>query len=354
MEPAGRQVFLCTFFKYVTFIKINAMIKICFTYLMILIHCSLNAQNLIPYNDNGKYGLCDINGKIELEPIYSDTNFFSVKTNGYAVQKDGKYGLLNKDLKIVIPFVSIEPITGNDNGYVIYFSENELHYYSKSYQLVKKRMLEQTSESYGPVTADYASDTPDHFTNEKVLELFKKKYPKKGKYNVVSANNTYYRICSENENGECISLAVFLPKISVFLINNEQKEYQSVTWNPGTSMYHILVKNGTKEYVIDQNEKTVFPAKEYDRLYVLKNYIGYKDKNSSSKKSVTHYFIISSGVTIENKFSSFDPVKSLLIDGKNFDIFKAKINNYDLHQSQDVYIGENGKPYFKVDFTFDN
>jgi hypothetical protein len=35
-------------------------------------------------------------------------------------------------------------------------------------------------------------------------------------------------------------------------------------------MYYILVKSGTKEY---------------DRLYVLKNYIGYKDKNSASKKA---------------------------------------------------------------------
>ncbi|MCJ8154757.1 WG repeat-containing protein [Chryseobacterium sp. SSA4.19] len=330
------------------------MMKRCFTYLIVLVSFSLTAQNLVPYNDKGKYGLCDINGKILLEPIYSDTDFFSVKTNGYSVKKEGKYGLLNKDLKVVIPFISINPVIGTDDGYIVYFSENELHYYSKNYQLLKKRMLEKTSDSYGPVTTDYAADKRDHFTNEKVLELFKKKYPRKGKYHVVSANNTYYRICSENDKGKCTALAVFLPKASVFLISDEQKEYHNVTWNPGTSMYYILVKSGTKEYVIDQNEKTVFPAKEYDRLYIFKNYIGYKDKNSSSKKSVTHYFIISSGVIIENKFSSFDPVKSLTVEGKNFDIFKATINNYDLHQSQDVYIGENGKQYFKADFTFDN
>ncbi|MDF2930952.1 MAG: hypothetical protein K0R36_283 [Chryseobacterium sp.] len=327
--------------------------KLIFTCLIVLSSFISKAQNLIPFNDNGKYGLCDTEGKILLEPIYSDTDFFSSKTNGYSVKKDGKYGLLNKDLKAVIPFISVEPISKTADGYAVYFSEKELHYYSNDYQLLKKRVLESTPNTYSPVTAEYANQS-DSYTNEKVLELFKKKYAKKGTYNVVSANNTYYSICSENENGKCSPLAVFLPRISAFLINDGEKEYKSVTWNPGTSKYYILVQTGTKEYVIDQDQKTVFPAKEYERLYVMKNYIGYKEKNSSSKKSITHYFILNSGVTVENKFSSFDPAKSLSVNGKNFDVFKAKINNYDSHQSQNVYIGENGKQYFKVDFTFDN
>nr|WP_314492436.1 WG repeat-containing protein [uncultured Chryseobacterium sp.] len=323
----------------------------CFT---VLLGIALQAQNLIPYNNNGKYGLCDTEGKIALEPVYDDTRFFSSEINGYPIKKDGKYGVLNKDLKTVIAFISIAPVTENTDGYTVYFSENELHYYSKNYQLVKKRMIDNMPNSYGPVTTSGSDHYSDHFTNEKVLELFKKKYSKKGAYQVVAANSTYYSICSENTSGKCISTAVFLPRTTTFLLNNEEKEYQNVTWNPGTSKYYIIVKNGTKEYVIDQDEKIIFPEKEYERLYVVKNYIGYKEKNSASEKNVTHYFMISSGKTIENKFSSFDPAKSLMIDGKNFDIFKAKVNNYDLHKSQDVYIGENGKQYFKVDFTFDN
>ncbi len=328
--------------------------KFLVSYFTVLLSFALPAQNLIPFNNNGKYGLCDTEGKILLEPIYDDTRFFSSETNGYPIKKEGKYGLLNKDLKTVIPFISIEPIVESSDGYIIYFSEKELHYYSKNFKFVKKRVVENIPNSYGPVTTAASDQYSDHFTNEKVLELFKKKYGKKGAYRVVSANSTYYDICLENANGKCISVAVFLPRTSMFLINNEEKEHENVTWNPGTAKYYIKVKNGTKEYVIDQDEKIIFPAKEYERLYVVKNYIGYKENNSASEKNVTHYFIISSGKTIENKFSSFDPVKSLMINGKNFDIFKARLNNYDLHTSQDVYIGENGKPYFKVDFAFDN
>lgn len=328
--------------------------KSLFTCFIILSGIASKAQNLIPFNDNGRYGLCDTEGKILLEPVYSDTYFFSSKINGYSVKKDGKYGLLNKDLKVVIPFISLEPISKTADGYVIFFSEKELHYYSKDYRFLKKRTVENMPDSYGSVMVDYTSGNSDNYTNEKVLELFKKKYSKKEEYNVVSVNSTYYSICSQNGSGKCSPLAVFLPKSSAFLINDGEKEYTNVTWDPGSSKYYIIVKSAAKEYVIDQDQKTVFPAKEYERLYVLKNYIGFKEKNSSSKKSVTHYFILNSGVTIENKFSSFDPVKSLSVKGKNFDVFKATINNYDSHKSQNVFIGENGKQYFKVNFTFDN
>ncbi|MBV6881448.1 WG repeat-containing protein [Epilithonimonas ginsengisoli] len=321
--------------------------------IFVLINLNLSAQNLIPFNDGGKYGLCDIEGKLLLEPKYDETRFFSAKTNGYAVQENGKYGLMDKDLKLVIPFLSINPISESKDGYLVYISDKEVQYYSKNYQLTQKKNLESRTGTYGPLETIKDEDFSDSYSNEKVLALFNKKYPNKGKINVVSANNTYYELCSKTE-GDCNPLGVFLPRISVFLMNNEKDVYKNVTWNPTISKYIILVKNGSEEYVIDQDKKVIFPSKEYDRLYIQKNYIGYKDKNSSSKKSVTHYYIISSGTTIENKFSAFNPAKTLTIDGRKFEIFRATINDYKTHRSDNVYIGENGKSYFKVDYEFDN
>lgn len=321
--------------------------------IFVLINLNLSAQNLIPFNDSGKYGLCDIEGKLLLEPKYDETRFFSAKTNGYAVQENGKYGLMDKDLKLVIPFLSINPISESKDGYLVYISDKEVQYYSKNYQLTQKKNLESRTGTYGPLETIKDEDFSDSYSNEKVLALFNKKYPNKGKINVISANNTYYELCSKTE-GDCNPLGVFLPRISVFLMNNEKDVYKNVTWNPTISKYIILVKNGSEEYVIDQDKKVIFPSKEYDRLYIQKNYIGYKDKNSSSKKSVTHYYIISSGATIENKFSAFNPAKTLTIDGRKFEIFRATINNYKTHRSDNVYIGENGKSYFKVDYEFDN
>lgn len=261
---------------------------------------------------------------------------------------------MNKDLKLVIPFTSINAISETSDGYLVYISEKEVHYYSKNYQLIQKKTLENRSVNYSPLEIVKDEDISHSYSNEKVLDLFNKKYPGKGNINVVSANNTHYELCSKTDEGKCKPLGVFLPKISVFLMNDETAVYKNVTWSPSISKYLILVENGSEKYVIDQDKKVIFPAKEYDRIYIQKNHIGYKDKNSSSKKSVTHYYIISSGTTIENKFSSFNPAKTLTIDGKKFDIFRAKINNYKTHKSDDVYIGENGKSYFKVDYEFDN
>ena len=323
--------------------------------LLIIFFISLNltAQNLIPFNNGGKYGLCDIEGKLLLDAKYDETRFFSTKTNGYAVQENGKYGLMDKDLKLVIPFLSINPISESKDGYLVYISDKEVQYYSKNYQLTQKKTLENRTGNHGPLESVKDDDFSDSYSNEIVLALFNKKYPGKGKINVVSADNTYYELCSKTESN-CKPLGIFLPRTSVFLMNNEKDEYKNVTWNSTISKYIILVKNGSEQYVIDQDKKVIFPSKEYDRLYIQKNYIGYKAKNSSSKKSVTHYYIISSGTTIENKFSSFDLAKTLMIDGRKFEVFRATINDYKNHRSDHVYIGENGKSYFKVDYEFDN
>lgn len=322
--------------------------------IFLLINVSLPAQNLIPFNNNGKYGLCDTEGKLLLEAKYDDTNFFSPKTNGYPVKENGKYGLMDKDLKLVIPFISINPISESKDGYLVYISDKEVHYYSKNYELKQKKTFEGRTGNYGLLANVTDDDFSDSYSNEKVLALYNKKYPGKGNINVVSANNTYYELCKKSSEGACNPVGVFLPKISAFLLNDDKAVYKNVTWNPVISKYIIIVKNGTDQYVIDHDKTVILPPKEYDRIYIKKNHIGYKAKNSSSKKSFTHYYIISSRTIIENKFSSFDSAKTMTVGGKKFDIFRAKINDYKRHRSDDVYIGENGKSYFKVDYEFDN
>lgn len=323
----------------------------------IMTSLGLKSQNLIPYNNNGKIGLCDIDGKILLDPIYDNVNFYSTKTKGYSVQKDGKYGLFNVDLKLVIPFISVKPIVENNNGYIIYPSVKEIHQYSNTYQFIKSLGLPkaaQNSRLYS-ISPSENNAEPQLYNNDDVLQLFRQKYAKKQqKYHVVEANNTYFDISENLESGKYVNVGLFLPKIKTFFINTPEEIYKTATWNPSTSQYYILVKNGNNQSVIDQNKTIIFPSKEYSGLFVNQSYIGYKDKNDTSTKSVTHYFIINSGKTIKNQFSSFDPIKTLTIDGKNFDIFLATINNYKTHQSESVYIGENGKQYFSVDFELDD
>ena len=54
---------------------------------------------------------------------------------------------------------------------------------------------------------------------------------------------------------------------------------------------------------------------------------------------------------MKNEFSNFRHSTTLSNQGKEFEVFTAVIENPDLHQTEQVYIGENGMKYYDLDFV---
>ncbi|MDR6922477.1 hypothetical protein [Chryseobacterium sp. 2987] len=309
-----------------------------------------SAQDLIPYNKNEKFGLCDIHGKIKLEPQYNDISFFKPKLNGYSIEKDGKFGLMNQALQTVISPLADQPIFGSGE-HLIAKSGNELIYYDKNYKETQRRQLNTSAKESGLV---YPADYPQQsgYSREEVLKMFKEKFGNKYKaveLNVVSANNTYFHIESFSE-GKRKSEGLFLPKTKTFMLNDGQISYQSAVWIPSKKCYYIKIKQGNDKGVITHDGKTVFESKQYSYLAVMPNYIAYTEPGTTTG-TIAFYYMISSGKSIENEFSSFRYSTTVSDQGKEFEVFSAVVENPDLHKSAQVFIGENGMKYYDLDFV---
>ncbi|NML22266.1 hypothetical protein HHL16_15385 [Pseudoflavitalea sp. G-6-1-2] len=330
------------------------------TIIVILLLCMnsiSNAQYLIPYNQNGQFGLCNTEGELKLTPQYQSVGFFNKELNGYLIEKESRYGLLDKDLKPVIPAISIAPLASSGEWLVVFVSENEFHYYSKTtFQLVNKKTIGNQNNS-GPVMPydpNMANSPNFGWSREQVMLLFMEKHGNKSKeYHVVDATG-YFQINEVEENGKGKPIGLFLARTKSFMLNNaDSVRYISATWVPAKQTYYVIAKTGPEQYVTDANKAIVFPRKQYSRLYIMPEYIGFTADSIDNKKTA-NYYIINSGKVIENKFSDFRHTRTLTIDNRRFDIFSVTINNYYQHKSQRVLIGENGKPYFSVDFEYNN
>lgn len=311
---------------------------------------TLNAQNLIPYNKNGKYGLSDTKGNLKVEPQYTYISFYKEKLKGYSIENNGRFGLMSKNLQIVIPLTADQPIFDNGEHFIAKVGR-ELIYFDSNYKEVKRQQLDTSEQKNGLV---YPADYPPQlgYSREEVLSLFKEQYGTKytsEHLNIVVANNTYFIIESLAEGKRKIE-GLFLPKTKAFLLNNDQTNYRSAVWVPSKNDYYISITDtANHKGVMTQDGKTIFELKDYPYLAVMPNYIAYTEPGDTSGK-IAFYYIISTGKPLKNEFSYFRYFTSILDDGKPFEVFSSTVNNPRLQKGEQVFIGENGTKYYEFDF----
>lgn len=315
----------------------------------------VNAQELIPYNKNEKFGLCDIHGKLKVEPQYHSLSFFNPKLNGYSIEKDEKYGLMDRNLQMVISPIADQPIFGSED-YLIAKDGNELIYYDKSYKEIKRQNLTPSGKEKEVVYPVYPTENSQHlgYSREEVLKMFKEKFANKYKdseLNAFSSNNTYFKIQSFSQ-GKRKEEGLFLPKTKTFLLNDNEITYQSAVWVSSKKCYYIkIMQTGGNKGIITHEGTTVFEPKQYSYLALMPNYIAYNAEPSTNTGTIAYYYIISSGNSVKNEFSNFRYSTTVLDNGKEFEVFSVVVENPKLHTSTQVFIGENGIKYYDLDFA---
>lgn len=85
------------------------MLKLSSTFLLIAIFNYCCAQELIPYLDGEYYGYSGLNGKIVIEPVFSEATLFN--EDGIAhVRKGDKWSIIHKTGKVILPWNSDQKI----------------------------------------------------------------------------------------------------------------------------------------------------------------------------------------------------------------------------------------------------
>lgn len=86
-------------------------------------------KSVLKYEEKGKFGLINYEGKVITKPIYDEISSLKYKEGEILAKKDGKYGVINSNGVELIPF-EYEEIEGDK-----YYGES----YEKSGYIVKKR-----------------------------------------------------------------------------------------------------------------------------------------------------------------------------------------------------------------------
>ena len=111
-------------------------------------------DNLLKYQKNGKYGLIDFEGKIIIEPEYDNIYALEGIEKSIIIEKDGKKGLVNTSLgEIIIPvqYLDISSLTDTyDNGYIVKNENNKLGIISAD----KKKILEEKYDDIKHITGN--------------------------------------------------------------------------------------------------------------------------------------------------------------------------------------------------------
>ena len=187
-------------------------------------------KSVLRFEQGGKYGLIDYNGKVVVKPIYDEIDNISHKEGEMIVKKDGKYGVINmKGTKLVdIQYDSID----GDNYY-----DEEKGYKSSGYIVGNK-----TDEGmrYGYISnRGRVILKPEYDSIYRVTEIKEKE----GRY-LIASKNGQCAIIKDDKN------------ITDYM-------YQEIEYNDVSNLF--VVEKGTSYGVINKEGKQVLPT-DYDAI----------------------------------------------------------------------------------------
>ena len=236
-------------------------------------------ENVLKYEENGKYGLIDLSGKKVLNPEY--TNIYTLEGIEHSIilEKDGKKGLFNSStLQIVIDpkYSQILCISTNyENGYIVKNDENKAGVIlpDKTVALEEKYddIKNVTGNGYYAVVENGSLKIIDSsgatvldkgFDDVKAIKLDNFIIVKDGKYGVINSKGETI-LNPKYQNIEFASSDYFITELDgkYGIIDKEEKnvinyDYDNVSYIESGDFY-VADKQDFKTDVIDGNFKTI-------------------------------------------------------------------------------------------------
>lgn len=313
-----------------------------FLFLFFLLN-NIYAQNLIPFYKQGNFGLCDYDGNIVIEPIYDYVTFYKKDIEGYLIQKNGRYGLLDKNLKVIFEPQFTNTISKIENRYVVENSNSVEYYSSETFKLISIETLtnENNFISHRPYSPRKEEEIFTH-NRASVLKAFLVKTKlAENKYRVVDNNGTFFSIYDNETNKK---IGIFLPKSEIFFIDDENSTYFGPRWIPSKQKYFLQVETKFGISVIDEDKNVVLPEKSNTSYFINSNHIEIYENNGNIETKLL--YILNSKKIIENKYDGFRFAETIFVKNKPFDIFLTDKVNRKTNYYDKCFIGENGKEFF--------
>ena len=257
-------------------------------------------KSVLKYEEDGKYGLINFEGKTVTKPIYEELSSVKYKEGEILAKKDGKYGVINSKGVKLIPFEyeEIEADKFYDNGY------------EKSGYIVKNRKTD--GYRYGYIDCKWKKLLNTEYTAiTRILD--------------VEDNDVYLIAAKNGQYG---------------IIKNKDVQvdfaYQSIMFNKDTNL--LSVQRTEKYGVVSLSGETIVPV-EYKSIRFNGTYIcarGYEED----------IYFDCKGKKMENGYTGMKE-----IGGLNCSITTNTDNLYGIIDSSGKTLVENS--YLYIDYAFD-
>ena len=211
-------------------------------------------DSLLKYQKDGKYGLIDFDGKIVIQPEYDNIYALEGIEKSIIIEKEGKKGLVNTSLgEIIIPvqYLDISSLTDTyDNGYIVKNESNKLGVISAD----KKKILEEKYDDIKHVTGNNYYVVVENGTTE-VIDSTGQVILDKGFDSIEGIDLNNFIIIKNNNYG-------VINKNGETLIDTN---YNNIKY--AFSNYYIVQKEG-KYGIIDTQNNTLIENKYENIAYI--------------------------------------------------------------------------------------
>lgn len=307
---------------------------------LIFISCTIFSQdqNYIPYRKGKLWGLCDTNKFIAVQPQYSSISSYDESIKGFHAEQNGRFGIVDRNAVIIMPFISNIPISVEGDKYVI-FDGWDYYYYSIKTKIRLDKYIKK--ESYPVRDSGWENYNPLNRNNAK-LTLSREDLDDDDLDMLEPYDNDDYQLNYRADFLEIMEgntyVGMYVPKLKKVFLNTHDMAY--VGWQFYKGNPYILTTNTSGFFgLADENLREVYPIR-YNTINLIDDshlvILSEPDPNSRNK-------VIFKTILPNNKvlYGKFEPAMIVLKNGNPFQIYYTIING------QKNYAGEDGTLYFE-------
>lgn len=309
--------------------------------LLVVMSCKLSSQEIqryIPFRKGNLWGLCDAGRFVIIQPQYNSISRYDNAAGGFHALRNGKFGIVDHNAALVMPFISEEPIFVNDGFYVVF---DGFDYYNYSMQTKMRIGPYVPPESFEVRDRWEGSSSANDRPGGKVLTWndlddvdlqMLKPYEDEELY-TVNFTATFLEILSKDSH-----IGIYIPAIKKLYQSTPEIAY--VGWQFYNKKPYILTTGPSNLYgMADEFSNEIYPMKytsisllDKDRLIVLSEPDPANDNQEIFKTVLPNSRVLN---------GHYQPAGTVLKDGHEFSIYETVING------EKNYAGEDGTLYFE-------